>query len=273
MRTLTARIALPTAERALTLLQRWPLPALLAWLLGWGLHLTLALSRLPAWLGVAVAVLPGIALGLRAPTRMRGLIVAGGFPLSLLLTGAGAELPAWAWLLPLALLMLLYPRSAWRDAPLFPTPHAALDALALSLPLAPGAHVLDAGCGLGHGLRALRRAYPRARLEGVESSALLAWATRLHCPYARVHRADLWRRSWAGYDLVYLFQRPESMPRALAKAQAEMARGSWVASLEFEAPGLQPQHTLRCPDGRTLWLYRLPVRAAGGVSSAGSRGR
>ena len=106
------------------------------------------------------------------------------------------------------------------------------------------------------------------------SSAPLAWAARLRCPYARVRRGDLWRGSWAGYDLVYLFQRPESMPRALAKARAEMARGTWVASLEFEAPGWQPQCTLRCPDGRTLWLYRLPPRAAGGrASSAGTAGR
>ena len=262
------------AGRALALLRRWPLPALLAWLLGWGLFLVPVLPMLPPWLRAAAAMLPGLVLGLRAATRMRGLITAAGFPLSLLLAGAGADWPAWAWLLPLAWLLLLYPRSAWRDAPLFPTPHGALDGLALSLPLAPGARVLDAGCGLGDGLRALRRAYPRARLEGVESSAPLAWAARLRCPYARVRRGDLWRGSWAGYDLVYLFQRPESMPRALAKARAEMARGTWVASLEFEAPGWQPQCTLRCPDGRTLWLYRLPPRAAGGrASSAGTAGR
>ena len=262
------------AGRALAWLQRWPLPALLAWLVGWGLYLAPVLPLLPPWLRAAVAMLPGLVLGLRAATRMRGLITAAGFPLSLLLAGAGAEWPAWAWLAPLAVLLLLYPRSAWRDAPLFPTPAGALDALGLSLPLAPGARVLDAGCGLGDGLRALRRAYPRARLEGVESSLLLAWAARLRCRYAQVRRADLWRGSWAGYDLVYLFQRPESMPRALAKAQAEMARGSWVASLEFEAPGWQPQRTLRCPDGRTLWLYRLPPRAvAGRASSAGAAGR
>jgi hypothetical protein len=48
-------------------------------------------------------------------------LIAAGFPLSLALTGA-AGLPAWAWLVPLALLLLVYPLNAWRDAPLFPTP-------------------------------------------------------------------------------------------------------------------------------------------------------
>ena len=42
---------------------------------------------------------------------MRALVIAAGFPLSLLASGAAGALPAWAWLLPLALLLLLYPRA------------------------------------------------------------------------------------------------------------------------------------------------------------------
>jgi hypothetical protein len=72
---------------------------------------------------------------------------------------------------------------------------------------------------------------------------------------------------------VYLFQRPESMPRAIDKARAEMARGTWLVSLEFEATGWKAQHVLRCPDGRPLWLYRLPLRAAAADSSAAGPGR
>ncbi|HRH89437.1 MAG TPA: methyltransferase domain-containing protein, partial [Rubrivivax sp.] len=141
------------------------------------------------------------------------------------------------------------------------------DRLPEPLPLPPGARVLDAGCGLGHGLRALRRAYPQARLEGIEWSWPLALLARLACPQARVQRGDLWAHSWAGFDLVYLFQRPESMPRALAKAGAEMRPGAWLASLEFEAACWQPEAVHRCPDGRPLWLYRLPLRASSGADA------
>ena len=59
------------------------------------------------------------------------------FPLSAALTGAVA-LPAWAWLLPLALLLLVYPINAWRDAPLFPTPPGALRGLEAHAALADG---------------------------------------------------------------------------------------------------------------------------------------
>jgi hypothetical protein len=246
----------------------WPLPALLAWALSWLFFRATAASGAPPWLGLLAGTALGLGCGLLARSRLRALVMAGGFPASLLASGLAGALPAWTWLLPLALLLLLYPRHAWRDAPLFPTPGGALDALALALPLAPGARVLDAGCGLGHGLRALRRAYPRARLDGVEWSWPLALIARATCPQATVRRADLWAGSWADYDLVYLFQRPESMPRALNKARAEMRRGSWLASLEFEAAGWQPQQQLRCPDGRPLWLYRMPLqRGRGAVSS------
>ena len=247
----------------------WPLPALAAWAAGWALFHTLPGLGAPPWLGVLAGVAQGWLLSMHAQSRLRALVVAAGFPASLLASGAAAAWPAWAWLLPLVLLWLLYPRRAWRDAPLFPTPAGALDALAQQLPLPARARVLDAGCGLGHGLRALRRAYRHARLEGVEWSWPLALLARAACPYASVKRGDLWAHSWAGYELVYLFQRPESMPRALAKAHAEMHDGAWLASLEFEAAGWQAQRVLRCPDGRPLWLYRMPAR----VSSPAAVGR
>jgi hypothetical protein len=76
-----------------------------------------------------------------------------------------------------------------------------------------------------------------------------------------VSRADMWAASWRGYELVYLFQRPESLPRAMAKAAAELAPGAWLASLEFEAVEWLPQAVLPCADGRPIWLYRLPLRA------------
>lgn len=247
----------------------WPLPALAVWALAWVCFRALTGLAAPAWLGLLAGSAVGLGLGLGAGSRLRAGVVAAGFPLSLLGSGMGAVLPAWAWLLPLALLWLLYPRRAWRDAPLFPTPAGALDTLARQLPLAPGARVLDAGCGLGHGLRALHRAYPQARLEGVEWSWPLALIARIACPRASVRRGDLWAQSWAGIDLVYLFQRPESMARALAKAQAEMQPGGWLASLEFEVAGVVAQGVHRCPDGRALWLYRVPPRA----SSGGGPGR
>jgi hypothetical protein len=241
-------------------LQRlWPLPALLAWSVGWAAFLLLRLLGCPLPLAFAAASMLGAALAASAATPWRRFFVAGGFPLSLVAAGLAGPLPAWIWLLPLGVLLLAYPARAWRDAPLFPTPAGALAGLAGAVPLADGARVLDAGCGLGAGLAELRRAYPDVVLEGIEWSAPFAFVCAWRRRDARVRRADLWAAPWHGYDLVYLFQRPESLPRAIAKAGAEMRPGTWLASLEFEAPGRHADHVLRCPDGRPLWLYRLPL--------------
>lgn len=238
---------------------RWPLSGLLAWSAAWGVHVLMLRTPAPDLAAPLAASAVGFALAIPARTRMRRLLTAAGFPLSWMALGGAAGWPAWAWLLPLALLALAYPLQAWRDAPLFPTPDGALDGLAALAPLGAGARVIDAGCGLGHGLAALRRAYPAARFEGIEWSWPVALAARWRCRgFARVRRGDMWRDDWRGAGLVYLFQRPESMPRAVEKARRELPDGAWLASLEFEAAGLRPQAVLQPPDGRAVWLYRAP---------------
>lgn len=229
---------------------RWPLLALLSWSLCWAVWQGLG----PGWPAGAAAMLLGLALAGLHRHPWRRLMVAAGFPLALLVTGAA--LPAWGWLAALAVLLLAYPWRGWNDAPLYPTPHHALIGLPAVVPLAPGARVLDAGCGLGDGLLALRRAYPQARLEGIEYSLGLWLLARLRCPWAGLRRGDLWAQSWQGQDLVYLFQRPESMPRALDKALAELRHGAWLVSLDFPLPGHKPHARLETGTRHTLWVYR-----------------
>ena len=248
-------------------LLRWPVPALLSWAVAWGAYLLMQGFGLGLLSSLLAAAMLCLALALTQGNRWRRLIVAGGFPLSWLLTGHAAAVPPWVWLLPLALLLLAYPRHAWHDAPLFPTPRGALLELARLAPLRPDARVLDAGCGLGHGLRELRGAYPLARLEGIEWSALLARLAAWRCPWAEVKRGDMWAQSWAPFDMVYLFQRPESMPRALAKAEAELRADAWLASLDFELPGVEPVAVVPLLAPHRLMIYRKPFAAAAKGSS------
>jgi len=231
----------------------WPLPAVAAWTAGWAAFFAALHAGAQPVAAFAAAAATGAALALSARGRWRRALCAAGFPLSALALGALPGWPAWGWLALVAPLALAYPLRAWRDAPFFPTPANALDGLERVIPLAPGARVLDAGCGLGHGLRALRRVWPQARIDGVEWSRLLAWGAARACRTAHVTRGDMWAGSWAGYDVVYLFQRPESMERAWRKAQREMASG-WLVSLEFPLPGVVEHARL---GDRPLWIYRI----------------
>lgn len=234
----------------------WPLPALAAWAACWALFGVLSrggAGAVPALLGAAAL---GALLAPLGATRWRRLFIAAGFPLSLAASGA-AVLPAWAWLLPLALLLAVYPLGTWRDAPLFPTPRGALEGLAQRVPLPADALVIDAGCGLGDGLIELRAQYPAARLLGLEWSWPLRLAGALRCRHAQVRRADMWAADWSGAALVFLFQRPESMARAFEKARRELRPGAWLASLEFAVPGVAPQARLEAVPGKPVWLYRI----------------
>jgi hypothetical protein len=239
----------------------WPLPALLVWAAGWAAFVALRALGVPLPAAVVTVSLAGALAGSVFEGGWQRLFVVLGFPLSIGVSGAAAAMPAWLWLAPLALLAVLYPMHAWRDAPLFPTPRGALAGLALRVPLTPAARVLDAGCGVGDGLQELRREYPGAALEGIEWSWPLRLVCAWRCRFATVRRGDIWRADWSRFDVVYLFQRPESMARAVDKAGRELRTGAWLASLEFEATTLAPNAVLEGADGRRVWLYRVPFTA------------
>lgn len=240
----------------------WPLPALWVWMLAWGAFVGCRMLQLPLLAALLVGTAMGVLGSVWARTLVRRAVMALGFPLSWWLlagsvgTSALASLPAWAWLVPLGLALALYPPRTWKDAPLFPTPRDAMDGLAEQVPLPLAGHVLDAGCGLGDGLLALERTYPEVHLHGLENSWPLRVMCALRARHADVRQGDMWALDWSKYDMVYLFQRPESMERAWQKAQADLKPGAWLASLEFPVVG--QQHTLKwtCPDGRPLWLYQ-----------------
>ena len=102
-----------------------------------------------------------------------------------------------------------------------------------------------------------------AALEGIEWSWPLWLACALRAAASRASgAATSGARDWSRFALVYLFQRPESMARAAAKAAHELQPGAWLASLEFEIATLQPQLVLDSADGRRVWLYRAPFRRA-----------
>ena len=240
----------------------WPLPAVLAWLASWLLFRILIANGAPGALVLGLPAALGVACSLMGQTWWRRLLIGAGFPLSLGLSmpmGLGAW-PAWLWLVPLGVLLLIYPINAWRDAPLFPTAPDALLGLPTQAQLPAGAHILDAGCGTGQGLQALRAAYPQAVLHGLEWSWPLRLICALRCPWAQVRQGDIWEADWSTYDLVYLFQRPESMTRAALKAQT-LKPGAWMVSLEFEATHLVPSAHWPAPNGKMVWIYRAPVMA------------
>ena len=242
----------------------WPLPALMIWLLAWvGYKFLLSLNTPLGAAFILTCALGGL-LARAVHTTWRRTFVFCGFPLSWLLLGVvsaqGPIMALW-WLVPMVLLCSLYPLNAWSDAPLFPTPREALKGLSSVATLPHHSLILDAGCGLGAGLRALAVEYPHAQLIGWEWSRPLAWFCRWRCGGAKVSCADIWTQDWSGFQMVYLFQRPESILRAGAKASAELAAGAYLVSLEFEWAGACPLARIEPIGGKPVWIYQAPFEA------------
>jgi hypothetical protein len=51
------------------------------------------------------------------------------------------------------------------------------------------------------------------------------------------------------------------MPRVVEKTRS-MRPGTWLVSLDFEAVGVVPHAQLTAPNGKSIWLYRTPLRSA-----------
>ena len=241
----------------------WPVPALLAWSSSWLIFKGLQTVGLTETIALVVAAFWGGFLSKLVNTPMRKALIVLGFPLSMVASSTTLSVPPIGWLLLLGLIVLVYPRKAWRDAPLFPTPKKALRELPQHIQLPAGARILDAGSGMGDGLLALRNAFPRADLHGIEMSWPLLIMSAMRCSFANIRQGDIWLADWRSFDLVYLFQRPESMPRAVEKAEAELRRGAWLVSLEFEARDLIPSAILYSRDSRPVWMYQVPFNRRG----------
>jgi hypothetical protein len=258
---MTAPSAEPTPASAWRKAPPWPAPAFLSWGASWALLRFLGGQGWSSLAALALAAGIGVLLSVWGSNWWRKLVIAGGFPVSFALSAqllGHGDVPSWVWLLPLAVMLLVYPVNAWSDAPLFPTPAKALLELPRFAPLSAGAKVVDAGCGLGHGLLALRSAYPQVQFYGLEWSVVLRWWCALRLPWARITRADIWEADWSGYDMVYAFQRPESMPRAVAKAAKELRKGAYLVSLDFQAHELVESARYEAPNGKMVWIYQTP---------------
>ena len=217
------------------------------------------LPPLPALL---LACALGVAGSLLAATWWRRGLIAIGFPLSAALTGAVA-LPAWAWLLPLALLLLVYPINAWRDAPLFPTPPGALRGLEAHAALADGAPVLDAGCGLGDGLKTPAR--------GLPARSCMGWngAGRWPCCAVCAALGQGAPRRYLGRGLECLcagvsVPAPESMAAWPRRPAPKWLRNGWLGQPGVRLPGVRPSMRLQSFAGHGVWVYPPAIAANGG---------
>lgn len=243
-------------------------------MLAWRSALGLALSTLAQWAACAGAVLAGLpatagfalgcALGvahLRAGSGAAWSVKtlrSGLFPLSYCALWATQEAPSWIWGAMALAGALTFPRLDKASAPLWRSPAGVSTSLGVALAglEARPSRALDPGCGMGDGMAALRAALPRAEVVGIEA-AWLPWMVARWRFGKAARMADMWSESWRGFDLVYLFLRPEAMEQARAKLALELEGEALVASLDFEFESRGCVDEREAAPGRVLRIYRV----------------
>mgnify|MGYP001403636396 CR=1 FL=1 len=235
----------------------WPFQALMVWFFLWLIYFLLIKIDFSPYIATVISGILGIFFSIIGSTLVRKILISTGFPIAIIFYNSFSP---WIWLVPFFVLVSIYPINAWKDAPFFPTPRNALKNLFKFAPLKEGACVLDIGSGLGHGLKALKLSYPNAVFFGIEKSFILRISSYFYCPWANIKKGDMWEENWKNYDLIYIFQRPETMPKAILKASKELKKGSWLVSLEFNSLDIVPHAVINTNDGKFVWLYQTPFK-------------
>ena len=125
--------------------------------------------------------------------------------------------------------------------------------------------VLDAGCGLGDGLKALRAAYPRraAARAGMELAAGLL--CRLRCLLGQgAPRRYLGRRTGVPMRWCICSSARKAWPAWPRRPAPEMVPGNWLVSLAFELPGVRPSMRLQSFAGHGVGGLPPAIAANGG---------
>jgi SAM-dependent methyltransferase len=178
------------------------------------------------------------------------------------------DAPAWAWVLPLGALLLVYGSSFRSQVPLFLSNRRTVERFAAWLDDTPGLRVLDAGSGTGSFSLRLARLRRDCTVSGFEQAFLPAQLGRLAArgqPNVDLHRGDFWKQDFGQYDVVYAFLSPVPMQALWHKAKAQMRSHGWLVSNSFPVPGIAVDAVLEVQDRRRtrLYCYRIPGDAHG----------
>ncbi|RKP46163.1 methyltransferase domain-containing protein [Pararobbsia silviterrae] len=155
---------------------------------------------------------------------------------------------------------------AFTGAPSLPSnARAARDVIALlrEAHIAEDAVIYELGSGWGSLAIALARAFPQARIHGVELSPFPYWVSRFRArrlPNLRFAWGDFTRRDLSDADVVTCYLMPGKMSGLADLLDAQVKPGTCVASIEFWFRGRQAAASRGGAQRQAVALYVWPAR-------------
>ena len=162
------------------------------------------------------------------------------------------------YLLAFVIFWLMFRDNTTERVPLYLSSTQTWECLSQSLPQDKPLRFLDAGCGLGGGIRHLARCHPGSTFYGVESAPIPYIYARImarNIPNCQVLWGNFRDLDFRNYDLVYAFLSPQPMPALWCKVRKEMRPGTRFISNSFSIPGFEPDSVLDvCDRGQSRLL-------------------
>lgn len=182
------------------------------------------------------------------------------FPLAVI-SALAVQLPPFLYLGIFLLSVALFWSTFRTRVPYYPSTSSVWSVVESLVPIDRPISLMDIGCGFGGMALRLAASRPNCKVEGIEL-APLPWSVsslraRLALSRASFQYGDYQKLHFAEYDIVFAYLSPAAMPELWQKARSEMRPGSLLLSNEFSIPGIEPESTLRCADGRILYVWRL----------------
>lgn len=245
----------------MSLMQRQPVRALLAQLIGLTLAALLAWAMPQVFRDLwSVAVAQGFAAllaskWLEQPGWWQPIHLAF---LPLVLAATTLHLPSEIYLVAFALLMLVFWGTAGGDVPLFLSSREVVMTLAEIADDERAHTFVDLGAGVGSVVVPLAKHFPLLQVEAWER-APIPWA--LTAMRGRklgnliLRRDSFWNASLADYDIVFAFLSPAVMPEVGDKVRREMRPGTLFISSSFPVPEWRPEMKVEIGDARDTVLY------------------
>lgn len=171
-------------------------------------------------------------------------------------------IPAWIYLLIVAVMTLIFWGTIRGDVPLFLSSDEVAQTICEWLQQEPVKKFADLGAGVGSVAQPVAQRFPNLQVDAWEHAPLpwlISKSRGRNLKNYNTLRENFFNADFSDYEVIFAFLSPAVMPEVSAKIKREMKAGTWFISSSFPAPNWKPERVQRLNDFRktVLYCYRI----------------
>lgn len=171
-------------------------------------------------------------------------------------------IPAWIYLLVVAVMTLVFWGTIRGDVPLFLSSDEVAQTVCELLEKEKARKFADLGAGVGSVAQPIAQRFPNLQVDEWEHAPLPWLISQFRGRNLKNYnslRENFFNADFSEYEVIFAFLSPAVMPEVSAKIKREMKTGMLFISSSFPAPDWKPERVQRLNDFRktVLYCYRI----------------